>query len=85
MRLLGVEVALKIGPKIKAIEEQGNKAIKCNLGETNFSVPVFTQQEAKRLADLDSTCNFDPQGALSPRQAVARQDHLRKPTDREIL
>ncbi|MGA2613970.1 MAG: hypothetical protein ABSG38_11020 [Spirochaetia bacterium] len=36
MLLLGTENAFKIGPKILAIEGQGKKVIKCNLGEPDF-------------------------------------------------
>src|SRR5512140_2029726 len=30
---LGTENAFKIGPYIRAVEEQGHKVVKCNLGE----------------------------------------------------
>ncbi len=70
--MLGTENAFKIGPKIRAIEEQGKKVIKCNLGEPDFPVPGFIKEEVKRQIDLDNTHYCDPQGILPLRRAVAR-------------
>jgi aspartate aminotransferase len=70
--LLGTENAFKIGPKIRLIEDQGKKVIKCNLGEPDFPVPGFIKDEVKRQIDLDNTHYCDPQGILSLRQAVSR-------------
>ncbi|HUI69286.1 MAG TPA: aminotransferase class I/II-fold pyridoxal phosphate-dependent enzyme [Spirochaetia bacterium] len=70
--LLDTENAFKIGPKIRAIEDQGKKVIKCNLGEPDFPVPGFIKEEVKRQIDLDNTHYCDPQGILSLRNAVAR-------------
>ena len=71
--LLDTENAFKIGPKIRAIEEQGGKVIKCNLGEPDFPVPAFIKDEVKRQIDLDNTHYCDPQGILPLRKAVAAQ------------
>jgi aspartate/methionine/tyrosine aminotransferase len=46
--LLDTENAFKVGPYIRAIEEQGKKVIKCNLGEPDFPVPQFIKDEVKR-------------------------------------
>ena len=46
--LLGTENAFKIGPKIRAIEDQGKKVIKCNLGEPDFP---FRASSRKRSSD----------------------------------
>jgi aspartate/methionine/tyrosine aminotransferase len=70
--LLGSENAFKIGPKIRAIEDQGKPVIKCNLGEPDFPLPTFIKEEVKRQIDLDNTHYCDPQGILPLRQAVAR-------------
>ena len=70
--LLGTENAFKIGPKIRAIEDQGKTVIKCNLGEPDFPVPGFIKDEVKRQLDLDNTHYCDPQGILPLREAVAR-------------
>jgi len=39
--LLDTENAFKIGPKIRSLEDQGKKVIKCNLGEPDFPLPGF--------------------------------------------
>ena len=72
--LIGTENAFKIGPHIAAIEEQGKKVVKCNLGEPDFPVPQFIKDEIKRQIDLNNTHYCDPQGLLSLRSAVA--NHL---------
>jgi aspartate aminotransferase len=68
---LGSENAFKIGPKIRSIEDQGRKVIKCNLGEPDFPLPQFIKDEVKRQIDLDNTHYCDPQGILPLRKAVA--------------
>jgi len=70
--LIDTENAFKIGPQIRAIEEQGKKVIKCNLGEPDFPVPDFIKEEVKRQLDLDNTHYCDPQGIPSLRKAIAK-------------
>ncbi len=70
---IDTENAFKIGPQIKAIEEQGKRVIKCNLGEPDFPVPEFIKEEVKRQLDLDNTHYCDPQGIPSLRKAIAKQ------------
>ena len=70
--LIDTENAFKIGPYIKAIEEQGKRVIKCNLGEPDFPVPQFIKEEVKRQLDLDNTHYCDPQGIPSLRVAIAK-------------
>lgn len=74
-RQLGTENAFKIGPYIRAVEEQGHKVVKCNLGEPDFPVPRHVVDEVKRCLDLDMTHYVDPQGILPLREAVARHMH----------
>src|SRR4030065_2762684 len=69
---IDTENAFKIGPYIRAIEEQGKRVIKCNLGEPDFPVPLFIKEEVKRQIDLDNTHYCDPQGILSLRKAIAK-------------
>jgi aspartate/methionine/tyrosine aminotransferase len=69
---LGTENAFKIGPYIRALEEQGHRVVKCNLGEPDFPVPKHIIEEVKRCLDLDMTHYVDPQGILPLREAVAR-------------
>ena len=70
--LLDTENAFKIGPQIKAIEDQGKKVIKCNLGEPDFPLPRHIKEEVKRQIDLDNTHYTDPQGILPLRKAIAK-------------
>jgi aspartate aminotransferase len=70
---IDTENAFKIGPQIRSIEEQGEKVIKCNLGEPDFPVPEFIKEEVKRQLDLDNTHYCDPQGIPSLRKAIAKQ------------
>ncbi len=71
--LIDTENAFKIGPQIRAIEDQGKRVIKCNLGEPDFPVPEFIKEEVKRQLDLDNTHYCDPQGILPLRKAIAKQ------------
>ena len=71
-RAIDTENAFKIGPQIGAIEVQGNRVIKCNLGEPDFPVPDFIKEEVKRQIDLDNTHYCDPQGIPSLRKAIAK-------------
>jgi aspartate aminotransferase len=70
--LLDTENAFKIGPQIKAIEDQGKRVIRCNLGEPDFSLPLHIKEEVKRQIDLDNTHYTDPQGILPLRKAIAK-------------
>lgn len=70
--LIDTENAFKIGPQIRAIEEQGKRVIKCNLGEPDFPVPEFIKEEVKRQLDIDNTHYCDPQGIPSLRKAIAK-------------
>ncbi len=71
--LLDTENAFKIGPQIKAIEDQGKRVIRCNLGRARFSSSLaFIKEEVKRQIDLDNTHYCDPQGILPLRKAIAK-------------
>ncbi len=66
------ENAFKVGPYIAAIEAQGNKVIKCNLGEPDFPLPAHIRDEVKRQLDQDNCHYTNPQGIPSLRKAVAK-------------
>jgi aspartate/methionine/tyrosine aminotransferase len=70
--LIDTENAFKIGPQIRALEEQGKKVVKCNLGEPDFPIPKHVKEELKRQIDLDNTHYTDPQGILPLRKAIAK-------------
>jgi len=69
--LIDTENAFKIGPYIRTLEEQGQRVIKCNIGEPDFPLPQHIKDEVKRQIDLDNTHYCDPQGIPSLRKAVA--------------
>ncbi len=69
--LLGTESAFKIGPLIRAVEEQGTRVIRCNLGEPDFPLPAHIRDEVKWQLDNDLTHYCDPQGLRSLRAAIA--------------
>jgi aspartate aminotransferase len=69
---IDTENAFKVGPFIRALEEDGKRVIKCNLGEPDFPVPQFIKEEVKRQIDLDNTHYCDPQGIPSLRKAIAK-------------
>jgi len=69
---LGTENAFKIGPWIAALERDGHRVVRCNLGEPDFPLPRHVREEVKRGLDLDLTHYSDPQGILELREAVAR-------------
>ena len=66
------ENAFKVGPYIAALEEQGHKVVKCNLGEPDFPLPLHIREEVKRQLDLDNCHYTNPQGIPSLRKAVAK-------------
>ncbi len=70
--LIDTENAFKVGPYIRALEDQGKKVIKCNLGEPDFPIPQFIKDEVKRQIDRDNTHYCDPQGILPLRKAIAK-------------
>ena len=72
LRLLGSENAFRIGPQIKALEDQGLKVIRCNLGEPDFPLAAHIADEVKSQIDLGQTHYCDPQGILPLREAIAR-------------
>ena len=70
--LIDTENAFKVGPYIRALEDQGKRVIKCNLGEPDFPLPQFMKDEVKRQIDKDNTHYCDPQGILPLRKAIAK-------------
>lgn len=78
LSLLGTENAFKIGPYIKEVEDQGNRVIKCNLGEPDFPLARHIREEVKRQIDNDMTHYCDPQGLLPLREAIARDMGARR-------
>src|SRR5512141_1478387 len=72
IRALGTENAFKIGPRIRAVEQRGQRVIKCNIGEPDFALPAHIAAEVKRQIDRDQTHYVDPQGIEPLRIAIAK-------------
>ena len=70
--LIATENAFKVGPYIVALENEGHKVIKCNLGEPDFPLPAHVRDEVKAQLDKDNVHYCDPQGILPLRKAVAK-------------
>ena len=70
--LINTENAFKVGPYIVALENEGHKVVKCNLGEPDFPLPLHIREEVKAQLDKDNTHYCDPQGVLGLRKAVAK-------------
>lgn len=70
---IDTENAFKLGPEITAIEKQGHKVIKLNLGEPDFNAPDFIKQELKDQIDKNNSHYCDPKGLLSLREAICHQ------------
>jgi aspartate/methionine/tyrosine aminotransferase len=79
--LLGTESAFKLGPLIRAVEEEGRRVIRCNLGEPDFPLPAHIREEVKRQLDNGLTHYCDPQGLLPLREAIARDVGERRGLD----
>ncbi|HEY5611005.1 MAG TPA: aminotransferase class I/II-fold pyridoxal phosphate-dependent enzyme [Thermoanaerobaculia bacterium] len=76
--LIDTENAFKIGPHIKALEDQGHRVIRCNIGEPDFPLPRHIREEVKRQLDADLTHYCDPQGILPLREAIAAEMGARR-------
>ena len=72
IRALGTENAFKIGPRIRAVEQRGQRVIKCNIGEPDFALPAHIAAEVKYQIDRDQTHYVDPQGIEPLRKAIAK-------------
>lgn len=69
---IGTENAFKLGPFIAEIEKDGQRVIRCNLGEPDFPLPRHIREAVKRALDDDLTHYSDPQGILPLREVIAR-------------
>jgi aspartate/methionine/tyrosine aminotransferase len=73
MRLIDTENAFAIGPAIREAEADGERVIRCNIGEPDFELPGHIREEVKRQLDACNTHYSDPQGIAGLREAIAQQ------------
>ncbi len=69
---LGTEEAFKLGALIREVEADGNRVIRCNLGQPDFPLPSHIAEAVKRALDRGLTTYCDPQGIPELRAAIAR-------------
>ncbi|MDP2958281.1 MAG: aminotransferase class I/II-fold pyridoxal phosphate-dependent enzyme [Longimicrobiales bacterium] len=69
---IGTEEAFALGALIRDVEAEGERVIRCNLGQPDFPLPRHIVEAVKRALDKGLTTYCDPQGLLELRQAVAR-------------
>ena len=69
---IGTEAAFALGARIRDVEEQGERVIRCNLGQPDFPLPHHIVEAVKRALDRGLTTYCDPQGIPELRAAVAR-------------
>jgi aspartate/methionine/tyrosine aminotransferase len=69
---IGTEEAFALGALIAQVEAQGERVIRCNLGQPDFPLPRHIAEAVKRALDRGLTTYCDPQGIPELRAAVAR-------------
>lgn len=69
---IGTEEAFALGALIKDVEAEGERVIRCNLGQPDFPLAKHIVEAVKRALDKGLTTYCDPQGIPELRQAVAR-------------
>ncbi len=69
---IGTEEAFALGALILEVEAEGERVIRCNLGQPDFPLPRHVAEAVKRALDQGLTTYCDPQGLPELRRAVAR-------------
>ena len=72
VRRIGTEEAFALGALIGSVEAEGERVIRCNLGQPDFPLPKHIVEAVKRALDKGLTTYCDPQGIPELRGAVAR-------------
>lgn len=68
---IGTEAAFAFGALIRDVEADGERVIRCNLGQPDFPLPKHIAEAVKRAIDDGLTTYCDPQGIPELRRAVA--------------
>lgn len=69
---IGTEEAFALGAIIGEVEQQGERVIRCNLGQPDFPLPKHIVRAVQRALDRGLTTYCDPQGIPELRASVAR-------------
>jgi aspartate aminotransferase len=78
---LGTEAAFALGARIAEVEADGERVIRCNLGQPDFPLARHIKEAVKRAVDRGLTTYCDPQGIPELRSAVARSVGERRGLD----
>ncbi|MDH5760451.1 MAG: aminotransferase class I/II-fold pyridoxal phosphate-dependent enzyme [Gemmatimonadota bacterium] len=71
--LLGTEEAFSFGARIRQVEAEGERVIRCNLGQPDFPLPRHIVAEVVRALEAGMTTYCDPQGLPELRATIARE------------
>lgn len=80
-RRLGTEAAFALGARIAEVEAEGDRVIRCNLGQPDFPLAPHIRDAVKRALDRGQTTYCDPQGIPELRGAIARSVGERRGLD----
>ena len=72
VRRIGTEAAFAFGALIREVEADGERVIRCNIGQPDFPLPTHIKEAVKRAVDDGLTTYCDPQGIPELRAAIAR-------------
>jgi len=70
--MLGTEEAFRFGALIEAVEREGERIIRCNLGQPDFPLPRHVADAVIGAIRDGRTTYCDPQGLIELRRAIAR-------------
>ena len=73
VELMGTEAAFGFGSRIVDVEADGERVIRCNLGQPDFPLPEHIADAVIDAIRAGQTTYCDPQGLPALRQALARK------------
>ena len=71
--LLGTERAFALVSRIREVEEQGGRVIRCNLGQPDFPLPGHIRRAVQQALEEGHTGYCDAQGLPELRATIARE------------
>ncbi|NNF60696.1 MAG: aminotransferase class I/II-fold pyridoxal phosphate-dependent enzyme [Gammaproteobacteria bacterium] len=73
VELMGTEAAFGFGARIAAVEAEGERVIRCNLGQPDFPLPGHIRDAVIAALKDGQTTYCDPQGLPELRAALAKK------------
>jgi aspartate/methionine/tyrosine aminotransferase len=68
---IGTEEAFNLGARVAEVESQGERVIRCNIGQPDYPLPAHIAEAVKRAVDAGHTTYCAPEGILELRRAIA--------------